>query len=56
MPQTQGPLDSVSKTLNRASDSRKAWTSPHLRILPVVSGTQGGKYVEGFEGSFYRPS
>jgi hypothetical protein len=30
--------------------SRKPWTSPRLRILPVPSGTRSGGITAGFEG------
>ena len=53
MSQTPDPLDRPSKIHDRASDSRKAWTSPHLRILPVVSETRGGVTPEIFEGGGY---
>ena len=37
-------------------DSRKPWTSPRLRILPVPSGTQSGTFHSPSEGGIYKKS
>ena len=43
IPQSSDPHPSSPATPNDdPGDPRKPWTSPSLRILPVLSGTQGG--------------
>ena len=43
MPQSNDPYQSSPATHDdEQGDPRKPWTSPLLRILPVLAGTKGG--------------
>ena len=57
MGQAQEPVHNIpTNQEGGASDTRKPWRTPQLRILPVPSGTQGGAMPQPNEKVFYKKS
>ena len=56
MGQTQEPFHNIpTHQEGGASDTRKPWMTPQLRILPVPSATQGGPQPKKpMEKAFYK--
>lgn len=57
MQEKQNPSQEFSQTQESdQADNRKKWETPQLRILPVPTKTQGGKFKYKVEGFYTKKS